>query len=48
MVPGYDLSMIYDLNGKTYQFEDLIKMAVNAGYQSASKDVSQYNRDIVK
>ena len=48
MVPGYDLSMIYDLNGKTYQFEDLIKMAVNAGYQSVSKDVSQYNRDIVK
>lgn len=48
MVPGYDLSMIYDLDGKTYQFEDLIKIAVNAGYQSTSKDVSQYNRDIVK
>lgn len=48
MVPGYDLSMIYDLNGKTYQFEDLIKMAVNAGYQSSSADVAQYNRDIVK
>lgn len=48
MVPGYDLSMIYDLNEKTYQFEDLIKMAVNAGYQSSSADVAQYNRDIVK
>ena len=48
MVPGYDLSMIYDLNGKTYQFEDLIKMAVNAGYQSAALDVAQYNRDIVR
>lgn len=48
MVPGYDLSMIYDLNGKTYQFEDLIKIAVNAGYQSDYSDVSKYNRDIVK
>lgn len=47
MVPGYDLSMIYDLNGRTYQFEDLIKMAVQAGYQSDIADTSQYNKDIV-
>lgn len=47
MVPGYDLSMIYDLNGKTYQFEDLIKMAVSQGYESTSSDVAEYNRDIV-
>ena len=47
MVPGYDLSMIYDLNGKTYQFEDLIKMSVSQGYESISNDVAQYHRDIV-
>lgn len=48
MVPGYDLSMIYDLNGKTYQFEDLIGLATKAGYTSAFGDVAKYNRDIVK
>lgn len=47
MVPGYDMSMIYDLDGKTYQFEDLIRMAVDQGYTSASTDNAQYNRDIV-
>ena len=48
MVPGYDLSMIYDLDGKTYQFEDLIRMATDNGYTSSFSDISQYNRDIVK
>lgn len=48
MVPGYDLSMIYDIDGRTYQFEDLIKMAVNSGIQSQSSDVAQYNRDVVR
>lgn len=48
MVPGYDLSMIYDLDGKTYQFEDLIKLATASGYTSTYSDLSAYNRDIVK
>lgn len=34
MVPGYDLSMIYDINGETYQYEDILKQA----YQWASKN----------
>lgn len=48
MVPGYDLSMIYDLDGKTYQFEDLLNMAVAAGYTSSAADISQYNKDVVR
>lgn len=48
MVPGYDLSMIYDIDGKTYQFEDLINLATQNGYTSTSGDITTYNRDIVK
>lgn len=47
MVPGYHLSMIYDLNGKTYQFEDLIKLAYNSGFTSTLTDISAKNRDVV-
>lgn len=47
MVPGYDLSMIYELDGKTYQFEDLINLANQEGYTSEYTDIAQYNREIV-
>lgn len=47
MVPGYNLSMIYDLNGITYQYEDLIKLAYNNGFTSSLTDISAKNRDVV-
>ena len=48
MVPGYDISMIYDIDGQTYQYEDLIKLAIQAGYTSSNTDLSQKNREIVQ
>ena len=48
MVPAYDISMIYDINGKTYQYEDLIRMAINAGFTSNRKDLALRNREIVQ
>lgn len=48
MVPGYNMSMIYDIDGQTYQFEDLIKKAYAAGYTSTSTDISKKNREVVK
>jgi hypothetical protein len=27
MVPGYGMSQIWEFNGRTYQYEDLIKLA---------------------
>ncbi len=48
MVPGYDISMIYDIDGGTYQYEDLIKLAIQAGFTSSSTDLSQKNREIVQ
>lgn len=47
MVPGYNISMIYDVDGKTYQYEDLIRMAINAGFTSGFTDLSMKNKDIV-
>lgn len=47
MVPGYNLSMIYDLNGITYQYEDLIKLAYNSGFDSELTDIAAKNRDVV-
>ena len=50
MVPGYNMSMIYDIDGKEYQFEDLIKKAYAAGFtpDPSITDISQKNRDIVQ
>lgn len=48
MVPGYNMSMIYELDGKTYQYEDLLRMAINAGFKSELTDLSMKNRDIVQ
>lgn len=48
MVPGYNISMIYDVYGKTYQYEDLIRMAINAGFSSEFTDLSTKNKDIVQ
>lgn len=48
MVPGYNISMIYDIDGKTYQYEDLIRMAINAGFTSDLTDLSMKNREIVQ
>lgn len=48
MVPGYNISMIYDVDGKTYQYEDLIRMAINSGFTSDFTDLSMKNKDIVQ
>ena len=50
MVPGYNMSMIYDIDGKEYQFEDLIKKAYAAGFtpDPSITDISQKNRDVVR
>ena len=47
MVPSYDMSMVYDYNGSTYQYEDLIKIAYAKGYKSNISDTSLKNRDVV-
>lgn len=47
MVPGYDISMIYEIDGNTYQFEDLLKMAYENGYTSTHTDLNLKNRDLV-
>jgi hypothetical protein len=47
MVPGYNISMIYDIDGKTYQYEDLIKLAIQSGYTSTQTDLALKNREIV-
>lgn len=51
MVPAYNLSMIYDVNGSKYQYEDVLKIALESakasGYVSQFKDVSLKNRDVV-
>lgn len=48
MVPSYNMSMIYDFEGKTYQFEDLLKLAYNRGYTSSEADISLRNRQVVQ
>lgn len=48
MVPGYNISMIYDVDGKTYQYEDLIRMSINSGFSSEYTDLSMKNRDLVQ
>lgn len=47
MCPGYNIATIYDLNGKKYQFQDIIKMASAEGIKSTLTDVSARQRDIV-
>ena len=47
MVPGYDISMIYEINGKSYQYEDLLKLALEQGITSEHTDLNLKNRDIV-
>lgn len=51
MVPAYDISTIYDINGLTYQYEDILKLAIesaqNMHYISPFKDIALKNRDIV-
>lgn len=48
MVPSYNLSMIYDINGMTYQFEDLVKEAREKGFTSNEVDNTKAKQDIVK
>lgn len=48
MVPSYNMSMIYDINGMTYQFEDLVKEATEKGFSSAKLDNTKAKQDIVK
>ncbi len=48
MVPSFNISMIYDINGITYQFEDIIKEAQENGITSTEIDNTKYNQDIAK
>lgn len=48
MVPSYNMSMIYDINGMTYQFEDLAKEATEKGFSSTELDNTKAKQDIVK
>ena len=48
MVPSYNMSMIYDVNGMTYQFEDLVKEATEKGFSSTELDNTKAKQDIVK
>ena len=51
LVPGYDMSMIYEIDGKIYQFEDLIKLAnreLEDSELSTSEDISTYNKENVQ
>lgn len=48
MVPSYNMSMIYDINGMTYQFEDLVKEATEKGFSSIERDNTKAKQDIVK
>ena len=52
MVPGYGMSQIWEFNGRTYQYEDLIKLAQRNLQNIASfdtiSDVSVYNKAIVQ
>lgn len=48
MVPSYNMSMIYDINGMTYQFEDLVKEATEKGFSSTELDNTKAKQDIVK
>lgn len=49
MVPAYDLSMIYEIDGNTYQFMDLIDEAMSQGIEPdpTISDLSLKNRDLV-
>lgn len=48
MVPSYNMSMIYDINGMTYQFEDLAKEATEKGFSSTELDNTKAKQDVVK
>lgn len=48
MVPSYNMSMIYDVNGMTYQFEDLVKEATEKGFSSTELDNTKAKQDVVK
>lgn len=48
MVPSYNMSMIYDINGMTYQFEDLVKEATEKGFSSTELDNTRAKQNIVK
>ena len=48
MVPSYNMSMIYDINGMTYQFEDLVKEATEKGFSSTELDNTKSKQDTVK
>ena len=53
MMPGYDIQMIFDYNGQTYQYQDLIKVArqvISKEEQQAiiANDKSDYNRALVQ
>lgn len=49
MVPAYDLSMIYEIDGKTYQYEDLVDLAwANVKDKPTGADNSLLNKKVVK
>ena len=42
--PGYDIMMIYDLNGKTYQYDDILQEAIEY-YNSTVLDIADAEED---
>ena len=48
MVPSFNISMIFDINGQTYQFEDVLKEAQEAGFVSAKSETTDNNKDVVR
>lgn len=48
MVPSFNISMIFDINGQTYQFEDILKEAQEAGFVSTKSEITANNKDVVR
>jgi len=42
--PGYNIMMIYDIDGKQYQYKDLVKLATNA-YKDYKKRTAEEKED---
>lgn len=47
MCPSYNTVMIYDIDGRKYQYDELLQRAYKEGFNSEIKDLSLKNRDVV-
>lgn len=48
MVPSYNISMIYDIDGNILQFEDVLKLSHENQITSEFSDTTEKNQDIVR